>query len=240
MLADPKPFAPQTRRERNRAEMRQAILDAARQVMRADGVAALNLNKVAAIIGVKTPSLYEYFDGKPAIYDALFRQGIERFAAYTASVPEHTTVSDSLRAFMQAYMQFALDHPELYQLCFERPVPGFMPSAESMRASLALLETGRKHVAQLIQTQGASPLGLPPAMLNDLAIAMAHGITAQHMANEPHLPIGKGRYGRLIPAAVALFETAWTGSPKRTVTASKPQKRAPTPKIRAPKKEKQK
>ena len=39
--------------------------------------------------------------------------------------------------------------------------------------------------------------------------AVTHGLTVQHMANEPHLPVGSGRYGGLIPAAVALFAAAW-------------------------------
>ena len=51
--------------------------------------------------------------------------------------------------------------------------------------------------------------GGPVSQARDLVIAMAHGLTAQHMANEPHLPIGAGRYGGLIPAAVALFAAAW-------------------------------
>ena len=37
-----------------------------------------------------------------------------------------------------------------------------------------------------------------------------HGLTALHMANEPHLPLGQGRFGVLIPAAVALFDKAWS------------------------------
>jgi hypothetical protein len=43
----------------------------------------------------------------------------------------------------------------------------------------------------------------------DLTIAMAHGLTAQHLANEPHLAVGNGRYGSLIPQAVAVFKAAW-------------------------------
>jgi hypothetical protein len=41
-----------------------------------------------------------------------------------------------------------------------------------------------------------------------------HGLTAQHLANEPHLPVGKGRYGSLIPAAVKLFQAAAKTSAK--------------------------
>lgn len=208
----PKPLAHRTRRERNRAEMRTAILDAARAVMRENGVAALNLNQVAAMIGIKTPSLYEYFDGKLALYDALFRFGFELFAERMNRVLENTqTWQESLRNAMETYMQFALDYPELYQLCFERPVPGFVPSEESMRVSLALLESSTARVEQFMRESGGW-LGLTPAQVNDLGIAMMHGLTAQHLANEPHLPMGKGRYGSLIPAALALFQAAWNNS----------------------------
>jgi hypothetical protein len=43
---------------------------------------------------------------------------------------------------------------------------------------------------------------------------MIHGLTAHHMANEPELPIGSGRFGSQIPAAIALFRTKW--EPKET------------------------
>lgn len=209
MIAATKPLAARTRRERNRLEMREAILDAARTVMRQDGVAALNLNKVSAIIGIKTPSLYEYFDGKMALYDALFRRGFELFAQrMTPALESAERWQDSFRRAMETYMQFALDYPELYQLCFERPVPGFVPSEESMRVSWALLQQGMERVEHFMRESG-SWLGLTPAQANDLGIAMMHGLTAQHLANEPHLGIGQGRYGSLIPAALALFEAAW-------------------------------
>ena len=48
----------------------------------------------------------------------------------------------------------------------------------------------------------------------DLLIGMIHGLTAQHMANEPDLPIGSGRFGSQIPAAVALFRAKW--DPRQT------------------------
>ncbi len=38
-----------------------------------------------------------------------------------------------------------------------------------------------------------------------------HGITAQHMANEPELPVGEGRFGSLLPAALDLLKRAWGG-----------------------------
>ena len=51
---------------------------------------------------------------------------------------------------------------------------------------------------------------LPTEQLGDLLFAISHGLTALHMANEPHLPLGQGRFGALIPAALDVLEKAWS------------------------------
>src|SRR5690348_7081446 len=83
-------LSPKERRERNREEMRHAILEAARQVMHEEGVAALNLQEVARRVGVRAPSLYEYFPGKMALYDALFRMGVRLYAERMSRLAEGT------------------------------------------------------------------------------------------------------------------------------------------------------
>ena len=79
-------LSPQARRERNREEMRRAILDAARAVMREQGVAALSLREVARRVKLQAPSLYAYFPSKMALYDALFLEGMRTFRTYRTPV----------------------------------------------------------------------------------------------------------------------------------------------------------
>ena len=64
-----------TPRERHRLQTREEILDAALAVMAEQGVAALNLTEVARRVGLRQPSLYQYFDSRTAVYDALFERG---------------------------------------------------------------------------------------------------------------------------------------------------------------------
>ena len=200
-------LTPAQRRKRNRQEMTEAILQVSRDMMCEEGAAALNLNEVARRVGVKTPSLYSYFPNKMALYDALFRMGIELFAEQT-TIPEQLSGWERFAYAVEAYMRFAVENPDLYQILFERPVPGFEPSEESMAASLAALNRGRRELAEFFAVTGIDP-GMPVEQATDLVIAMSHGLTAQHMANEPHLPVGEGRYGTMIPQAVALFKAAW-------------------------------
>lgn len=104
-------------------------------------------------------------------------------------------------------MSFAAQNPELFQLCFERPVPGFVPSEESLQVSFGTLNRAYERVAHwrdVIDTD------LAPEQVVDLLIVIMHGLTALRMANEPHVPMGQGRFGALIPAVMAVLHEAWS------------------------------
>ena len=196
------------RRQRNRERMIQEILDTARNIMREKGVAALSMQELARRMEMRAPSLYNYFSGLMDIYDALFRFG---FILWDSHVKEYTQSAqswqDEMRLAMEAYMTFALQNPELYQLCFERPVPGFVPSEESMAVSIGSLQELYAHISSLKKDIESD---LPAEQITDLVIAISHGLTALHMANEPELPLGQGRFGALIPAALFVLEKAWS------------------------------
>lgn len=196
------------RRQRNYDLMVQTILDTAGAIMREEGVAALSMQELARRLDLRAPSLYHYFSGKMDIYDALFRHGFTLFAEYMQQATQGAqTWQQEIGSSFEAYMAFAMQNPELYQLCFERPVPGFTPSEESLKVSFGLLQSTYQRAAQLLQEIDTD---LPPEHVVDLVIAIMHGLTAMHMANEPHLPIGQGRFGSLIPAALSVLDKAWS------------------------------
>lgn len=64
--------------ERSRAKV-DAILDAADELVGAVGVDQLTTTRVAAQAGVAVGSLYQYFDGVPAIIDALVARHAEHY-----------------------------------------------------------------------------------------------------------------------------------------------------------------
>jgi AcrR family transcriptional regulator len=195
-------------RRRNHDWMVKTILGTARQIMRAEGVAALSMHELARRLDMRAPSLYHYFSGKMEIYDRLFKLG---FMLYGEQVQKATQGAqgwqDEVRLMFGAYMTFAVENPELYQLCFERPVPGFVPSQESLQVSFGLLQNAYERAAlwrQFIDTE------LTPEQMVDLLIAIMHGLTALHLANDPELALGEGRFGALIPAALSVINKAWS------------------------------
>jgi AcrR family transcriptional regulator len=202
--------SPRERRRRNREQMVAAILDAARSVMRERGVAALSLREVARRVSMQAPSLYEYFPSKAALYDALFLAGFRVFRARMLRARERSEgFWEEIEAGFEAYMGFAREHPDLYQLIFEHSVPGFAPSEQTMAEGRALLDQVTARIAEAIERGEIAP-GLSAAQTRDLLIAMQHGLTSQHLANDADAPPGGGRYGALIAPALALFRASWT------------------------------
>jgi AcrR family transcriptional regulator len=176
--------------------------------MRENGVGALSMQELARRLDMQAPSLYNYFSGLMDIYDAVFRLGYTLWGEYFIDyLQDAETWQDEIRLALEAYLTFALKNPELYQLCFERPVPGFVPSEESLQVSFGVLHDVYKRIGKLKEDIDTD---LPTERLADLLLAITHGITALHMANEPHLPLGQGRFGSLFPATLSLLEKAWS------------------------------
>jgi AcrR family transcriptional regulator len=194
--------------QRNHEATRQSILVTARAIMRDEGVAALSMQELARRMEMRAPSLYNYFSGKRDIYDALFQLG---FTLYDEDLQKQlkssTGLHDDLRIFIEGYMSFALENPEIYQLCFERPVPGFVPSKKSLELSFGILDHSYQRIERF---QTELDTGLTSKQIVDLVIAVAHGLTALHIANEPHLPIEQGRFGSLIHTAISMLESTLT------------------------------
>ena len=200
---------PLTRRQQVRLETIEKILTISREDMRKNGVAALSLGVVAKRLGMRTPSLYTYFDSKNAIYDELFRRGFLEFGRWMAERPfQDGILRDNLQSAMATYMRFAQENPDLYQLMFQRPVPEFIPSEASMAVSLAQLDEARNQFSNILTSEELTA-SLPFEEARDLFIAMQHGLTELHLANDPELAVGNGRFGKLIPQAVQMILDAW-------------------------------
>ena len=209
-MAEAPILTPKQRRQRNRDEMMTAIVQTARDVMREQGVAALNLNEIARRLKMQTPSLYEYFPNKMALYDHLFLLGTRQFRHHMnemAAQPAQTPW-DRVERLLTAHLQFAIDHPDLFKLVFERHVPGFVPSDESMVEARSSLAEADSYLLAVLREIGLDP-GDSLDTLRDFFIAIMHGISSQHLANEPHLPVGQGRFGSLIPFIISVLKKAW-------------------------------
>ena len=179
------------RRAERRAATQAEILEAARGLCAANGLASLSLRDLARQIGLKAPSLYSYFESKNAIYDAMFAQGCQQFLdGLPADIP--SDLLDGIRAIMGYFVSFCVADPVRYQLLFQRTIPGFEPSAESFAIS---------QTAMSLTFNWFADHGLDQPEVVDLFTALGSGIAAQQNSNEP----GGDRWTRLVDDAALMF-----------------------------------
>ena len=122
---DPIRMASLARRERQKAETRQAILDAARALFVEHGVAATTMRGIAAAIGYTPTAIYPHVRDKDAL---LLELCLEDFGAMARALHAIGTIPDPierLRQMAHAYVGFAVANPQQYRLLFMTELPDF-------------------------------------------------------------------------------------------------------------------
>lgn len=107
------------RRERERHEMRERIVEAALGLFTTEGYDNTTLRRIADDIEYTPGAIYSYFKDKDAILYAVHERGfVELGRRMTAVVVGATNPRDALERVGRAYIQFAVDNPQLYDLMF--------------------------------------------------------------------------------------------------------------------------
>jgi AcrR family transcriptional regulator len=177
-----------TPRQQRRAQTLQEILDAALDVMADEGVAALNLTRVARQVGLRQPSLYQYFKSREAVYDALFERGMQDHlrAVSDAMSGAPTPGWAAVRASAYATLRFSSDHPVLGQLLFLPSVPGFQPSEQAYAPSLDVQQLMIEAFAAAVERKELHPAAASDRGLK-LFVAVVAGVASERAANQVDL-----------------------------------------------------
>ena len=111
------------RRSRERADTRQRILDAAREMFVRHGYDATTMRAIAERIEYTPTAIYHHFKNKEALLAELCAADFRALAAAFQKIGRIEDPIERLRRSGRAYVQFGLDHPMQYQLMFmtQRP-----------------------------------------------------------------------------------------------------------------------
>lgn len=179
-------------RDARRQAARATIMTSAWQLVREDGLAALSLRELARRAGITTPTVYAYFESKNAIFDAMFGEAAESFAATKQALVDTRDPHQNLVADVTGFVEFCTADVPRYQLLFQHTIPGFAPSPASYAPAVRALEITRRRMARN---------GVRGARRLDLWTALMTGLVDQQISNDP----GGQRWIRLIDDAVRMF-----------------------------------
>jgi AcrR family transcriptional regulator len=195
------------RRQRRRQETIEQVLDIAVEVMAEQGVAGLTLGEVARRMGIRPPSLYGYFDGKNALYDALFERGWRDLLATMRVVEAASDGSDlvaDLLASESAFVRWAVEHPAYAPLMFWRPVPGFVPSERAYSPATELERMARQFLV-VLRSAGLLRRDADLDLVYRTQTALIAGVISQQLANAPGEPFETGTFTSTLPDVVAMW-----------------------------------
>jgi AcrR family transcriptional regulator len=140
-------------------------------VLLAEGWDAVSIRRVAGEVEYSPGALYLYFEDKQALLAALQEEGFAELRRRQAAVDG---VRDPVRRLLrhgEAYLAFALEHPETYDLMFVLPEGARLPGAEGA-ASYRLL---RDHVAACVR---AGRLAGEVEALAHALFGLVHGLAS--------------------------------------------------------------
>jgi AcrR family transcriptional regulator len=106
------------RKEREKEEMRRAILKAARHLFLEEGYEKTSIRNIAEAIEYSPGTIYLYYKDKNDIIFALHNEAFGVMMAYFQPIIEVKDPFERMVAMGRKYIEFGLDNPELYELMF--------------------------------------------------------------------------------------------------------------------------
>ena len=150
--------------------LRQALLDAALEILTEDGLDAMSLRAIARRAGVSQAAPYSHFKNRDEILAGVAQLGFERLSRDLRRAERGgRNTGDSLKAQGVAYIRFAAKNPDLYRLMFSS-------EARNSNGVEGLAETAADSYG-VISGSVARQLGDTEADAGTLAAwALVHGI----------------------------------------------------------------
>ncbi len=105
--------------EKRYQRTREAILDAAGEILRRHGLEGLSIRSLAEAVNYSPSALYQYFENKDAILNALGQQGfasIDRILA--RRLKGNLTNKEGILAFARGQLEFAETFPHFFLVMF--------------------------------------------------------------------------------------------------------------------------
>ncbi|MEM7737138.1 MAG: TetR/AcrR family transcriptional regulator [Deinococcota bacterium] len=126
------------RRQKQKAALRRAILEAAEELFVEHGYENFSLRQVAEAIGYSPTTIYLHFSDKDELLFHIVVEGFKNFGvALQAGYDSETDPMARLMAIGRAYLEFGLAHPVHYRLMFMQRGEFFLrPAPDNCEAPL--------------------------------------------------------------------------------------------------------
>jgi AcrR family transcriptional regulator len=111
------------RRRREKENLRQLILDTAREMFAGEGYASVSMRKIADKIEYSPTTIYLHFKDKNDLLRQICDETFAKLGEKLGSIGKNRESNlEGLRAGLRAYVEFGLKHPKHYEVTFMLPL----------------------------------------------------------------------------------------------------------------------
>ncbi len=175
------------RQERERTKVRQAILDAARDLFVKQGFEHVSIRKIAERIEYSPAAIYSYFPSKDEIFFALAEEGFRLlcgdYLAQPEVLPDGVDPLAKIRHICLHFYHFSVEYPEHFALMFlDRTVPRLGAQYELF----PMLVEMKRRFAEMIRVateQGYFPADSNPHTISRVLMTTMLGVATARLCN---------------------------------------------------------
>ena len=176
-----------TTRERRQRKIKQAILQATRELISENGVQGISLRAIARRIDYSPAGLYEYFDSKHQLLETVRSEGLNHLRGYLEDVPSDLSPLERLFEVGLAYLEFARREPELFLLIFCRTLEGHSALEQLTRLDSPYRILHKAVQAALDAGELQAKNGVSPKQLTYGLWSLIHGLAMLQQTQFRHL-----------------------------------------------------
>lgn len=183
----------QERRAREKQELRQEILDAARELFVREGFENVSMRKIAEKIEYSPTTIYLHFQDKADLLDCVCEETLQKLESRLAAIRESTPDPLArLRQGLRAYIDFGLEHPNDYRVAFLIEFRPFAEEERCPRCRTAGLKNFESVQADVRECMRLGIFGHHDVEATSQALwAAIHGLTSLLILH-PHFPWADG------------------------------------------------
>ena len=134
------------RRERERTARREAILDAAQELISAQGYHGMRMDSVAEAVELSKGTLYLYFENKDALCAAVATRLLDTLIPFMESALENTSTGlDAVQKLFQKYSDFTQENPHHFRFAL-----AWLSEGERMDDSTEAFQIYRGRVGHIL------------------------------------------------------------------------------------------
>ncbi|WP_308422561.1 TetR/AcrR family transcriptional regulator [Marinomonas arctica] len=158
-------------------DLTKSLLESASFIIKEQGVESLSMRKLADTVGVSRTAPYHHFKDKNALLCALAEKGFyEQEGILNALKAQKISAEESFRNYVCAYVEYALQHSETYDLMYGRTLwKAGTPSDSLKKASKQTFKAWIDWV-ETLQAENVLPKNNTALRIGQTTWASLHGL----------------------------------------------------------------